>query len=303
MRLTALLTVPLAVGALLGVAASPAPAAVHAPVRAGAAGVADVTLTDADNGRTLTVQSGTDLRVRLTGSRSPDATWAWSLPTADDTEVADRTTALTSQNGNAMADFRTQQPGTTGIEAYKRCIPEPGRACPHLVVLWKVTVMVQDGPGRTAEQLSLPELVERATDRVRAAHPQAVLMLAAGDSPGGPVRDMDRVTHWRFVFNNRDNSSEEISGSLDGTLGPVTPHTGRWMGVLAIGELPAMTPDQAYDRLEAAGHGDAYRYVSLVKPMGTPPWHLQYHFSQHPGGCDGYAVFTGTGEVSPICGS
>lgn len=148
MRLTALLTVPVAVGALLGVAAPPAPAAAPAPAPARAAGVSDVTLTNADNGRTLTVQSGTDLRVRLTGSRSTYATWTWSLPTADDPGVADRATALTSEDGSAMADFRTQGPGTTGIEAYERCVPQPGWACPHLVILWKVTVTVQDGPAR-----------------------------------------------------------------------------------------------------------------------------------------------------------
>lgn len=148
MRLTALLTVPLAVGALLGVAASPAPAAAHAPARAAAAGVADVTLTNADNGRLLTVQNDTDLRVRLTGFRSPDATWAWSLPAADNPGVADRTTALTSEDGSAMADFLIEGPGATAIKAYERCIPQPGRVCPHLVILWKVTVRVDDRPAR-----------------------------------------------------------------------------------------------------------------------------------------------------------
>ncbi|GHF19765.1 hypothetical protein [Streptomyces morookaense] len=137
MRLSALLTVPLAVGALLGGAASPA-----------AAGVGGVTLSNADNGRTLTVQSGTDLQVRLAGSRSAHATWTWSPPTADDPEVADRVAALTSEDGSAMADFRMQEPGTTGITAYERCVPRAARACPHLVVLWKVTIRVQDDPAR-----------------------------------------------------------------------------------------------------------------------------------------------------------
>ncbi|GAA2717065.1 MULTISPECIES: hypothetical protein [Streptomyces] len=151
-------------------------------------------------------------------------------------------------------------------------------------------------------QLSLPQLIERATAKVRSMYPQAMLMVAEGDAPDGPTRDMAKVSHWRFVLNNRDNSSAEISGNLDGTLGPVLRHGSRWIGVLAIDEPLTMTPAAAYERLAAAGHGTAYRYVSLVKPLGTPPWRLQYHFSGHPGGCDGYAVFVASGGVAPICG-
>ncbi|MEV4442279.1 hypothetical protein AB0K09_25385 [Streptomyces sp. NPDC049577] len=156
---------------------------------------------------------------------------------------------------------------------------------------------------RTGARLSLAELTERATAKVRPDHPQAVLMVAEGDAPAGPTRDMSRVSHWRFVFNDRGNSSAEVSGDLDGTLGPVRVHGSRWVGALPIEEKVTMTPAEAYARLTAAGHGDAFRYVSLVKPMGTPPWRLQYHFSHHPGGCDGYAVFVTDGGTAPICGA
>ncbi|MGW2369376.1 hypothetical protein ACWCZ5_27810 [Streptomyces sp. NPDC001667] len=294
LRAAALLAVPLAAGMALGVA----PAAAHVPDARPAAGAEDVTLTNGDNGRTLDIRTGDGVKVRLKGSRSRGVTWAWSVPTSGSPSFA-RTTAGTSQGGNATATFRAVRPGTAEIEAYQRCVPDPGHVCAQVVIPWKVTFTVREG---ARSGLSLLDLVGRATDRVRESDPQAVLLVAAGDSPSGPTRDMAKVTHWRFIFNNRDNSSAEISGDLDGSLGPVIRHDSRWVGALPVDEEITMTPAQAYDRLEDAGHGEAFRYVSLVKPMGTPPWHLQYHFSNHPGGCDGYAVFVGSGEVSPICG-
>ncbi|MFI1801232.1 hypothetical protein ACH427_28345 [Streptomyces sp. NPDC020379] len=294
LKAAALLAVPLVVSMALGAA----PTAAHAAGARPAAGAEDVTLANADNGRQLDVTTGDGVKVRLTGSRSQGVTWAWSVPTSGSPSF-DRTAAGTSRNGDATATFRAVRPGTAEIEAYQRCIPDPGHFCAQVIIPWKVTFTVKEG---ARAELSLLDLIGRATNRVRESDPQAVLMVAAGDSPSGPTRDMAEVTHWRFVFNNRDNSSAEISGDLDGTLGPVTEHKSRWVGALPVDEEITMTPAQAYDRLVDAGHGDAFRYVSLVKPMGTPPWHLQYHFSNHPGGCDGYAVFVGSGGVSPICG-
>ncbi len=305
LRSAALLAVPLAVG--MALSAATAPGASAAPSAPGPHPAVDVTLRNADNGRTLNVRTDDGVRVELTGSRSEGATWAWSVPTTSGSQVFDRTTGGTSQDGNATATFRAVRPGTAEIEAYQRCIPEPGYLCPQVVIPWKVTFTV-NGPAHEAAQAAPAErsvlgLIDRATARVRASYPQAVLMVGEGDAPGGPTRDMADVTHWRFVFNNRDNSSVEISGDLDGTLGPITKHGSRWIGALPIDEKVTMTPAQAYDRLQEADHDEAFRYVSLVKPMGTPPWRLQYHFSHHPGGCDGYAVFVGSGDVSPICGA
>ncbi|GAA3027801.1 hypothetical protein GCM10020000_00270 [Streptomyces olivoverticillatus] len=129
----------LAVAFTTGLASGFATAHASAPPTA----MMDVTLTNTDNGRTVTVRTGDGMAVRLTGSRSPGATWAWSVPTAGDSTTLNRTTAFTTSDGSATASFRVERPGTTGIEAYQRCLPDPGHVCAHVVILWKVTVTVK----------------------------------------------------------------------------------------------------------------------------------------------------------------
>ncbi|MEV5239065.1 hypothetical protein AB0K89_08110 [Streptomyces cinnamoneus] len=154
-------------------------------------------------------------------------------------------------------------------------------------------------------QLSLQQLTELVTLRVHLEYPNAKLLLADGSAPGGRTRDISKVTDWRFVFNTADRQSDvksvQIKATLGGEVGPMTTYRSPWIGVAVIDGPTYLSPAQAYDILKRAGHGDAYQYVSLVKPVVAKP-HLQYHFSNIRGGCDGYAVNVDDHAVNPICG-
>jgi hypothetical protein len=154
------------------------------------------------------------------------------------------------------------------------------------------------------EQLTLQELLDRATHKVRGTYPNASLMLADGSSPTGPTRDMDEVTDWVLVYNTNDPGipvkSLSLYTDLGGDISHVVPHNAPWGGVARIPDQIGLTPDLAYSILDYAGHGDAYEYVSLLKPLVANP-HLQYHFSHHRAGCDGYAVNVDDYAVNPIC--
>ncbi|GHC70458.1 hypothetical protein [Streptomyces cinnamoneus] len=154
-------------------------------------------------------------------------------------------------------------------------------------------------------QLSLQQLTELVTLRVHLEYPNAKLMLADGSAPGGRTQDVSKVTDWRFVFNTADRQSAvksvQVKATLNGEVGPLTTYRAPWGGVAAIDGPTYLSPAQAYDILKRAGHGDAYQYVSLVKPLVAKP-HLQYHFSNIRGGCDGYAVNVDDQVVNPICG-
>jgi hypothetical protein len=160
------------------------------------------------------------------------------------------------------------------------------------------------GALRADQQLTLQELLDRATHKVRGTYPNASLMLADGSSPTGPTRDMDKVTDWVLVYNTNDPSipvkSLTLYTDLEGDISHPVLHNAPWGGVARIPDQVGLSPDLAYEILEYAGHGDAYEFVSLLKPLVANP-HLQYHFSHHRAGCDGYAVNVDDYAVNPIC--
>ena len=161
--------------------------------------------------------------------------------------------------------------------------------------------------GTRAVQLTLSQLTREVLDRVREDYPTVTtLMLASGESPSGPTRDMSDVTQWEFVLNNSEQGavgSVDVKADLDGAIFSVTTHAQRWGGVQPIALPVAMDPAEAYAILVEAGHTDAYQFVSLVKPLVANA-HLQYHFSNIRGGSIGYAVNTDEPHtVSPILGS
>ncbi|WP_438489956.1 hypothetical protein [Streptomyces sp. S186] len=158
---------------------------------------------------------------------------------------------------------------------------------------------------KAADQLSLQQLLDAAADEVHMTFPNATLMVADGSSPSGKTQDMSQVTDWRLVYNTNDGASRiksiELHATLEGEIDQPVYHTSSWAGVMPITDQAGLTPDEAYTVLQDAGHGDAYQYVSLVKPLVARP-HLQYHFSNIRGGCDGYAVNVDDLAVNPICG-
>ncbi|MFK0289804.1 hypothetical protein ACIQU6_04825 [Streptomyces sp. NPDC090442] len=158
---------------------------------------------------------------------------------------------------------------------------------------------------KTADQLSLQQLLDAAADEVHTTFPHATLMVADGSSPSGKTQDMSQVTDWRLVYNTNNSASRikslELHATLGGEIDQPIYHTSSWAGVMPITDQAGLTPDEAYSILQDAGHGAAYQYVSLVKPLVARP-HLQFHFSNIRGGCDGYAVNVDDLAVNPICG-
>ncbi|MEU4212502.1 hypothetical protein AB0F13_21320 [Streptomyces sp. NPDC026206] len=130
--------VPFALGVTLAAVAFAGPASATARVT-----VDEVVLTNKDNGRTVTVRSGDNVRVQLTGTRTPGAVWAWSTPVTGDPWVVFPTGSVNSPDGSVTTDFRAKDPGTTTIDSYKRCIPDLGHLCAQVIIPWKATVVVK----------------------------------------------------------------------------------------------------------------------------------------------------------------
>jgi hypothetical protein len=160
-------------------------------------------------------------------------------------------------------------------------------------------------PSASNEQLTLQQLLDLTRTEVHDLFPNATLMLADGSSPTGPTRDMTQVTDWHLVYNTNDAASRiksiELFAYLDGQINEPIYRTQPWGGVLPIRHEIGLSPEEAYAILVRAGHGNAYKYVSLVKPLVFRP-ELQYHFSNIRGGCDGFAVNVDGHAVNPICG-
>jgi hypothetical protein len=167
------------------------------------------------------------------------------------------------------------------------------------------TAAMQPAPQAAVEALTLQQLLDLTRIEVHDLFPDATLMLADGSSPTGPTTDMTQVTDWRLIYNTNDSRSRikslEIDANLDGQINQPIYHTLPWGGVLDIRREIGLSPEEAYKVLQAAGHGNAYQYVALVKPLVFNP-QLQYHFSNIRGGCDGFAVNVDNLAVNPICG-
>ncbi|MFG2452912.1 hypothetical protein ACGFSG_26395 [Streptomyces sp. NPDC048512] len=129
---------PLGVGlALVSLLASGAvPAAAHSQPASAMAG--RVTLTNADNGRTVSVQTGDDIEVRLTGYRENGLTYSWGMPVSD-SAVIQRTAGAASPRGDVTARFHVDETGTASISAPNQCRPSGGVICP-VVGPWTVRV-------------------------------------------------------------------------------------------------------------------------------------------------------------------
>ncbi|MFD0415349.1 hypothetical protein [Streptomyces sp. NPDC127108] len=133
--------VPLAAGlALAAFAVAVVPATAQAEARA-AAGRA--VLTNADDGRTVTVATGDTVEVRLAPVREGHVRWTWSVPDSDTPDVLRKTGGSTMPDGGARANLSADGVGTATVTAGGSCVPDPGYACPAVIRSWKVTVAVQ----------------------------------------------------------------------------------------------------------------------------------------------------------------
>ncbi|MFD9659809.1 hypothetical protein [Streptomyces mirabilis] len=102
-----------------------------------------VTLTNGDNGRTVTVARGDVVSVRLTGIRDQGNTWVWSAPQATARDVLQRTGGGTSPGGDATTVFRAVGSGKSDVIADRHCVAGRGHVCSHAVVPWKAAVVVR----------------------------------------------------------------------------------------------------------------------------------------------------------------
>ncbi|MEV5509010.1 hypothetical protein [Streptomyces orinoci] len=143
MNATKSLALPFAAGLAMVAVALAAPASAAPDDGHPVTAVRDVRLTNADNGRTVEVRPGDTVRVSLTGSRTAGATWAWSIPVSESPQVLTRTIGENTASGDAMGYFRVNTAGSARIQSVKKCVADPGHLCPHLAVLWRVTVVVR----------------------------------------------------------------------------------------------------------------------------------------------------------------
>lgn len=133
--------VPLAAALTLAACAVAAvPATAQTEARAAAR---KAVLTNLDNGRTVTVATGDTVEVKLTAYREGHVTWTWSVPDTDNPAVLRKTAGSTLPNGGARADLQADAVGTATVTAGRTCVPDPGYACPAVVLPWKATVEVK----------------------------------------------------------------------------------------------------------------------------------------------------------------
>jgi hypothetical protein len=125
-------------------AAVAAPAAIPGALHAAPQAAADVVeLGNGDNGRTIQVTAGEQIAVRLDGLSQDGTTLAWTEPATTNGAVLQRTAGGTSPDGNAWAVFDARGGGSSQITAEQRCVPTQGAVCPHLVRVWRVTIVVR----------------------------------------------------------------------------------------------------------------------------------------------------------------
>ncbi|MEV7025443.1 hypothetical protein [Kitasatospora sp. NPDC093558] len=143
MRFLTAPAVGLALAAALTAATTTGAAATAPAVPDARATSAVLYLTNADHGRTVAVSVGDVIEVHLSAVRTNGATWVWiDVPAASDPNVLNRVSGGVSVNGDTDAVFSATTAGTSDITAYSRCVPDPGYACPAVLVPWKATVNV-----------------------------------------------------------------------------------------------------------------------------------------------------------------
>ncbi|WP_158690140.1 hypothetical protein [Streptomyces sp. MspMP-M5] len=124
-------------------AAAAAPAVAHGQASDRARSARRIVLTNSDGGRAVTVTSGDDIEVRLTGNRANGLTYSWSRPTSSEPTVLERVSGGTTPSGSATAVFHAEHGGTATITAQRRCHADRGHYCPLVVTPWKAKVKVE----------------------------------------------------------------------------------------------------------------------------------------------------------------
>lgn len=104
-----------------------------------------VLVSHEDDGSTVTLQTGQQLRVSLRPDRAEEGvTWKWSAPSSSNSSVLQQ---LDGAGGAEVstATLRGLEPGTAVVGAEEGCEADPGSgiSCPCIAITWKITVNVE----------------------------------------------------------------------------------------------------------------------------------------------------------------
>ena len=104
---------------------------------------AAITLTNADDGKTVQVKVGQSIHVAL---KAPDGYKNWEVGVAANVAVLVPAVnpAATAVRGATLAAFKAVGPGQTDVTATSRVDCPPGQACPLIVRAYRVTVVVRE---------------------------------------------------------------------------------------------------------------------------------------------------------------
>ena len=148
-------------------------------------------------------------------------------------------------------------------------------------------------------------LAQRATKLLHSkpVYRKAVLLEAEGSpaKPGHPVFSADKITTWRFVFDNTQSHNKYKSVSISAIrslLGKPKGSTTPFLQDKPINPIPKMTFTRAVQLLDGAGYTKGFYAVSLRKPDYPGVKDVEYIFVMVGGKV--VAVDAVTGDVKKI---
>jgi predicted secreted protein len=102
---------------------------------------ADITLTNADNAKTINASLGDKIIIKLTADNTANGPkYSWSAPTSSNTKILTKSSSAAAQNGDATGTFTVNEEGTAELNSGKSCKAASNQKCPQTVLSWKVTI-------------------------------------------------------------------------------------------------------------------------------------------------------------------
>jgi len=103
----------------------------------------NVSLTGADDGRSVSAALGDTVSVRLTPVQGNGVKWVFGQVQSSDPTVAERTDGAVRPDGGASAAFSLPGPGEVELTSTRTCVvTASGGVCPADVQVWRVTLTV-----------------------------------------------------------------------------------------------------------------------------------------------------------------
>jgi len=103
----------------------------------------NVSLTTADDGKSVAAALGDDVTVRLTPTTGNGVRWVFGQVLSSDPAVAERTNGTVRPDGGASATFSLAGPGEVELTSTRTCVVTgSGGVCPGNAQVWRVTLTV-----------------------------------------------------------------------------------------------------------------------------------------------------------------